>query len=73
MANDSKNLRGKTISAYLRAKKYREARMTLRGYVKDGFLICIGIFSAAFGLKSFLCTCLFINYCTECAFYFDGL
>lgn len=61
MANDSKNLRNNTISAYLRAKKYREARMTLRGYIKDGFLICIGIFSAAFGLKSFLFTNHFID------------
>lgn len=48
-------------SAYRKAKQYREARISIKGHVRDFILISIGIFSAAFGLKGFLLTNKFID------------
>ncbi|MBY0481842.1 MAG: YitT family protein [Chitinophagaceae bacterium] len=43
------------------AKGYRELRITWMRLLKDSILIILGIFSAAFGLKSFLLTNHFID------------
>jgi uncharacterized membrane-anchored protein YitT (DUF2179 family) len=51
----------KPVSNYLKAKKYRESRISAKGYTRDFALITIGIFSAAFGLKGFLLTNQFID------------
>lgn len=42
------------FSAYELAKGFRELRITVITFIKDLFLIIAGIFSAAFGLESFL-------------------
>lgn len=55
------NERKQSVSAYLKAKRFREARLTMRGYLKDAFLIFLGICSASFGLKGFLLTNHFID------------
>lgn len=61
MARQKPFEKGRTVSAYLKAKMYREAKLTLRGYLKDSFLIFLGICSATFGLKGFLLTNKFID------------
>lgn len=48
-------------SAYQFAKAYREFVVSVKRYIKDFFLISIGIFSAAFGFKGFLLTNHFID------------
>jgi uncharacterized membrane-anchored protein YitT (DUF2179 family) len=48
-------------SSYQKAKRYRESRISTKGYIRDFTLITIGIFSAAFGLKGFLLTNKFID------------
>jgi uncharacterized membrane-anchored protein YitT (DUF2179 family) len=48
-------------SAFKMAKGMRELRIVAIRYVKDFFLIALGIFSAAFGLKGFLLTNHFID------------
>ncbi|MGB3947040.1 MAG: YitT family protein [Bacteroidia bacterium] len=48
-------------SAYQFAKAYRSFVVSVKRYIKDFFLICIGIFSAAFGFKGFLLTNHFID------------
>ncbi len=48
-------------SAYEKAKAYRERRISLNALLKDAFLMLIGIFSAAFGLKAFLIPNRFID------------
>lgn len=42
------------LSTYLTAKQYRLRRVALKTWIKDIMMILVGIFSAAFGLKSFL-------------------
>lgn len=49
------------LSAYRKAQQYRRRRVTLRAWTKDAVLITIGIFAAAFGLKSFLLPNQFID------------
>lgn len=48
-------------SDFIIAKGYREFLINLKRHVKDMILICIGIFSASFGLKGFLLTNQFID------------
>lgn len=48
-------------SSYQKAKRYRESRISAKGYIRDFALITIGIFSASFGLKGFLLTNKFID------------
>jgi uncharacterized membrane-anchored protein YitT (DUF2179 family) len=50
-----------SYSAFVLAKGYWELRLTIKQYIKDFFLISIGIFSAAFGFKGFLLTNHFID------------
>lgn len=42
------------ISPFILAKEYRNFRLTLRSWIKQLFLIGVGMMSAAFGLESFL-------------------
>ncbi|MBS1578183.1 MAG: YitT family protein [Bacteroidetes bacterium] len=49
------------LSAYGKAKKIRKLRITIRTWIKDILLICLGIGSAAFGLESFLLPNSFID------------
>jgi len=49
------------LSAYAMAKAYREVYINTRGYLKDLFLIAMGVFSAAFGFKGFLLSNHFID------------
>lgn len=49
------------ISSFRKAKAYHELQIIIRQGVKDFFLIGLGIFSAAFGLKGFLLTNKFID------------
>lgn len=49
------------ISSFRQAKAYHELKIIIRQRVKDFFLISLGIFSAAFGLKGFLLTNQFID------------
>jgi len=51
----------KRFSDFELAKGYREFLITLKRYIKDFFLIAIGIFSASFGFKGFLLTNHFID------------
>lgn len=51
----------KNISNYALVKGYREFTMSSRNFVKDVFLITLGIFSASFGFKGFLLTNNFID------------
>lgn len=51
----------KNLSPFKKAKQYRENRISLKGHIRDMILICIGIFSASFGLKGFLLTNSFID------------
>ena len=48
-------------SAFMLAKGFLNLRTSIIGHVKDFFLILLGIFSAAFGLKGFLLTNQFID------------
>ncbi len=50
-----------TISNYALVKGYREFALTSKHFVKDVFLITLGIFSASFGFKGFLLTNHFID------------
>lgn len=49
------------ISRYEKAQRYRNFRIELRRNIRDGILILVGVFSAAFGLKGFLITNQFID------------
>src|SRR5687768_16497043 len=49
----SKN-KDRKLSSYEKAKAYHIFKVSLAGLIKDILLIWLGIFSAAFGLKSFL-------------------
>jgi uncharacterized membrane-anchored protein YitT (DUF2179 family) len=49
------------FSSFQLAKGYRELMISIKGSLKDFFLISIGIFSAAFGFKGFLLTNHFID------------
>ncbi len=49
------------LSSFRQAKAYHELQIIIRHGVKDFFLIGLGIFSAAFGLKGFLLTNKFID------------
>ena len=42
------------LSSFAVAKAYRDVYINFKQYVKDLFLIVLGVFSAAFGLKGFL-------------------
>lgn len=48
-------------SRFSAAKQFREFKITVRRLIKDIFLIILGIFAAAFGLKSFLLPSSFID------------
>lgn len=50
-----------SYSDYELAKAFREFQIMTRRYVKDFFLITLGIFSASFGFKGFLLTNHFID------------
>lgn len=49
------------LSRFQVAKNFRELRLTLRRWLKEGILIITGIFLAAFGLESFLLPSKFID------------
>lgn len=49
------------VTAYRKAKYYRETRISVKSHIRDFILITIGIFSASFGLKGFLLTNQFID------------
>ena len=49
------------LTPYEKAKAYRERRISFFALLKDAFLMLIGIFSAAFGLKGFLIPNRFID------------
>lgn len=51
----------KTISAYQKARKYRDNKRSIKGLTRDIVLITIAVFSASFGLKGFLMTNRFID------------
>ena len=55
------NEEGKKISNFALVKGYRDFALLSRHFVKDFFLITIGIFSASFGFKGFLLTNNFID------------
>jgi len=62
LRHKSKNSSDKDhYSDYQLAKSYREFLITIKRYIKDFFLITVGIFSASFGLKGFLLTNNFID------------
>jgi uncharacterized membrane-anchored protein YitT (DUF2179 family) len=48
-------------SSFLIAKEYRNLRLTVRSQVRQIFFIIVGMFSAAFGLESFLLPSGFID------------
>jgi uncharacterized membrane-anchored protein YitT (DUF2179 family) len=48
-------------SGYLRAKEYRERRITAIGFLKDAVFMLLGITGAAFGLEGFLLPNSFID------------
>lgn len=50
-----------SISGFRMAKAYRKLRIIIFGFLKDGFLMAIGVTSAAFGLESFLLPAHFID------------
>jgi uncharacterized membrane-anchored protein YitT (DUF2179 family) len=52
---------GEPLTPYQLAKGFRELKITARRWLKDIFLIVLGIFSAAFGLESFLLPSNFID------------
>ena len=47
--------------SYAKAKAYYQLRQSIKNTFRDGFLILLGIFSAAFGFKGFLLTNHFID------------
>jgi uncharacterized membrane-anchored protein YitT (DUF2179 family) len=49
------------FSSFVLAKAYREFWITVRGLLRDFFLIIIGVFSASFGFKGFLLSNHFID------------
>lgn len=49
------------VSAYKKAKNYRELLITIRRHFKDMLLIIAGIFAASFGFKGFLLSNHFID------------
>ena len=49
------------LSPFALAKAYRDILISAKQFVKDLFLITIGVFSAAFGFKGFLLTNEFID------------
>jgi uncharacterized membrane-anchored protein YitT (DUF2179 family) len=49
------------LSAYATARAYREVHINTRSYLRDFFLISMGVFSAAFGFKGFLVSNHFID------------
>ncbi len=53
--------RGGERSRYVKAKSFRELKLDVRNAVKDTLLIGLGVFSAAFGLESFLLANKFID------------
>ncbi len=58
---DKKNNQDSVYSAYQIAKGLRIFRVTVFAGLKDALLICIGVLSAALGLKGFLLTNYFID------------
>lgn len=50
-----------SVSAYKKAKNYRETVITIKRHLKDMLLIIAGIFAATFGFKGFLLTNNFID------------
>ena len=46
--------RKKPYSSYEMAIGFRELKLNITGLLKDSFIILLGIFSAGFGLESFL-------------------
>lgn len=56
-----KNNKSDSYSDYELARGYRELKINLVRYLKDFFLITLGIFSASFGFKGFLLTNHFID------------
>ena len=50
-----------TLSRYGKAKQYRNLRIESRRNIRDGILIVVGVFSAAFGLEGFLLANQFID------------
>ncbi len=56
-----KSEKEKPYSSFELAKGVRELRINIIRHIKDGILIIIGIFSAAFGFKGFLLTNHFID------------
>lgn len=59
--NSKEKINSNKLSPYKMAKGYREFSINLKSYIKDFFLISIGIFCAAFGFKGFLLTNHFID------------
>jgi len=60
--NLNKNPSQKQLSGYTRAKNRRDLMLSMRRFfLRDVFLIILGIFSAAFGFKGFLLTNHFID------------
>ncbi|CAG5080494.1 YitT family protein [Parvicella tangerina] len=59
--DEKTNNKKKEYSDFVLAKAYREYRISFTRQIKDIALITIGIFSAAFGFKSFLLTNDFID------------
>lgn len=57
----SMDQQNKNISRYGKAQHYRNFRIELKRNIRDGILILVGVFSAAFGLKGFLITNHFID------------
>lgn len=55
------SLEKKRYSKFELAKGFRELQITTKRYIKDAFLISLGIGSAAFGLESFLLPSQFID------------
>jgi uncharacterized membrane-anchored protein YitT (DUF2179 family) len=60
-AQDGDGKSDKEMSAFARAKAFREAKINISRWIKDFLLIGVGIFSAAFGLESFLLPSNFID------------
>ena len=50
-----------TLSRYGKARHYRNLKIELRRNIRDGILILVGVFSAAFGLEGFLLANQFID------------
>lgn len=59
--NSKEQTNQKELSPYRIARGYRELSINLKAYIRDFFLISVGIFCAAFGFKGFLLTNHFID------------